>query len=217
MCLNGQKEDGFVLIVAMVILLLLSVMGIAVIRTTSTDLQISGNDRRTKHAFYKADGGTEAGIEMLEENLACIGGFQTPSNFDNTDAATFFSLGGIDVFDAKFAGDLSENDIPGSPSSGDLIPSNAYRTLRISDDLSAVPRSDVAPHINLAVFGVTGLAQGNALQMSAGYHGTGFGAAGGGGVKNMDIYSGYDGPVGATARVLLEYVHLIGSEGVCNY
>ncbi len=224
MYLNHQKEGGFVLIVAMLILLLLSVIGITVIRTANTDLQIAGNDRRAKHAFYKADGGTEAAIEMLEENLACPGGFQAPATFNNDDASTFLNLGGVDVFDVQFAGDLSENDIPrGSslpaPTGLDLVPSDSYRTLRISDDLSGAPasRNDVAPHINLAVFGTSGFAHGSALQMSAGYQGLGYSTAGGGGIKKMDIYSRYDGPVSATAKIFLEYVHLIGSEGSCRY
>lgn len=215
-----QKEGGFVLVVAMVLLLLLSVLGVTITRTARTDLQIAGNDRRMKHAFYKADGGTEAGIELLEENFSCPTGFNTPAGFDSGDANSFFQLGGIDVFDANFARDANETELAkypstlGNPSAND-VPTDSYRTLRIPDDPSV--RNDSEYHTNIAMYGSTGFARGSAIQMSAGYHGMGYSAAAGGGTKSMDVLAQYEGSANSVSKIFLEYVHLIGTEGTCKY
>ena len=54
---NNQK--GFVLIVSMMMLLVLMVIGIAATNTTNIELQISGNDKASKMAFYAAESGLD--------------------------------------------------------------------------------------------------------------------------------------------------------------
>ncbi|MCI5120591.1 MAG: hypothetical protein D3908_05255 [Candidatus Electrothrix sp. AUS4] len=68
-----ENQDGFVLIAALLILLVLTVMGIAVNRGTITEWQIAMNDRQQKEAFYAADGATELAAEVLVQNIACQG------------------------------------------------------------------------------------------------------------------------------------------------
>ncbi len=219
-----KEEDGFVLVVAMVSLVILSIIGIAITNISTIELTIAGNDRRIKHAFYKADGGTEVGIHMLEENFSCPSGFNTPAGFDNTDARTgsFIQLGGIDIFDANFAKDLDitmlavDPDEP-APATTDDVPTDSYRTIRIPDDPAPAVHNDTVRHTNVAVFGTTTLAEGSAIQQSAAYHGIGYSAAGGGGIKSMDVLAQYDGALNTIGKIFLEYVHLIGTEGTCNY
>ncbi len=52
-----QKEEGFVLIVALFILVLLTLIGIAATRTTEIELQIAGNHLQATKAFYDAEDG----------------------------------------------------------------------------------------------------------------------------------------------------------------
>jgi hypothetical protein len=52
---DGQR--GAILLVTMMILLVLTVMGIAAISTTTSELQISGNAKIQNMVFYGADGG----------------------------------------------------------------------------------------------------------------------------------------------------------------
>ena len=73
--LNKNNEKGFVLITSMLIMLVLTIVGIVVIQNSTTELRISGNDRHQKEAFYEADGGTDYNVEALEQNVACITGF----------------------------------------------------------------------------------------------------------------------------------------------
>ncbi len=68
MC-KAKREEGSVLVIALIMLVLLTLIGISASTNTSIELQISGNDKVHKMAFYAADGGTEAGSELLEENI----------------------------------------------------------------------------------------------------------------------------------------------------
>jgi len=60
-----RSESGVVLVVALLLLLVLSLIGIISISTTSFENIISGNERAASAAFYAADGGVEAGVEQL--------------------------------------------------------------------------------------------------------------------------------------------------------
>ena len=52
-----RNEKGSTLIVALMILVLLTLIGIAATNTSTTEIQIAGNDKAYKQAFYNADGG----------------------------------------------------------------------------------------------------------------------------------------------------------------
>ena len=71
------NERGSLLVIALIVLMMLTLIGIAITTTASLELQIAGNDRLHKTAFYKADGGTEIGYQLLEQNLGCASGFST--------------------------------------------------------------------------------------------------------------------------------------------
>lgn len=64
-----NNEEGTVLITALMMLVLLTVIGITASTTTNIELQIAGNEKLYKMAFYTADGGTETGYELLEQNI----------------------------------------------------------------------------------------------------------------------------------------------------
>lgn len=54
-----KSERGVALLLVMVVLLLLSILGMTLLNSTTTDLQISGNYRNDVNAFYAADAGLE--------------------------------------------------------------------------------------------------------------------------------------------------------------
>lgn len=64
-----RKEDGSVLIVALIMLVLLTVMGISATTTTNLEIQIAGNDMRYKEVFFRAEAGAMENVQVLE-NLA---------------------------------------------------------------------------------------------------------------------------------------------------
>ena len=71
--MNGKRlvgnEEGTVLIIALLMLVLLTVIGISASTISNIELQVAGNEKFYKIALYAADGGTEAGAELLEKNI----------------------------------------------------------------------------------------------------------------------------------------------------
>jgi hypothetical protein len=74
---NGKinNENGFVLVASLLILLLLVVMGTSALRNATIDIQIAGNERTHKLAFYAA----EAAISYVEATPALY----SPNNFQD--------------------------------------------------------------------------------------------------------------------------------------
>ena len=54
---KAKNEEGSVLVVALLILVLLTIIGISATTTTNIELQIAGNEKFHKIAFYHADSG----------------------------------------------------------------------------------------------------------------------------------------------------------------
>ncbi len=62
-----QNERGFVLITSLMILVVLTIIGIAATNTTMIELQISGNDKVARINFYEAEGTAYEGARWLKE------------------------------------------------------------------------------------------------------------------------------------------------------
>jgi hypothetical protein len=60
------NEDGSVLIVALVILVLITIMGLTVTRNSDIDIQIAKNEREFVQEFYTADSAWREGIQWLD-------------------------------------------------------------------------------------------------------------------------------------------------------
>ncbi len=54
-----NQESGMVLVVCLILLLMLSLIGIASITTSTTDMQVAGNEMHNTGAFYAAEAGLE--------------------------------------------------------------------------------------------------------------------------------------------------------------
>jgi hypothetical protein len=108
------NEKGSTLIVALLILVVLTIIGVSATTTTEIELKIAGNDQFRKVAFHNADSGVYSVPKLIslcmdngsEQSVA--GMTYTPSDgtfyreimgFDGPDAATdvLFSLGGFNV------------------------------------------------------------------------------------------------------------------------
>ncbi|MCL7488670.1 MAG: pilus assembly PilX N-terminal domain-containing protein [Desulfobulbaceae bacterium] len=206
----ATKEQGFVLVTALLIMLVLTIIGIAANRNTSTELLIAGNDRTGKESFYQADGGVEIGAETLEQSLACIKGFPVATFPEPFNAAPNDRTGGA----------LLDNFIYISPDSLDFW-KNFTPTNKPSDtdrDL-AFPWNYQGndPHTNINIAGDTKMTTGAAIQMLAGYEGKGKGISAGGTYLVYDILSQHLGKNNSEAVVYLLYRHIIGQEGSCYY
>lgn len=63
--MSEDREKGAILMVTMMILLVLTVFGIAAISTTTSEMRIAGNARMQSMFFYGADGGTRTYVPIL--------------------------------------------------------------------------------------------------------------------------------------------------------
>ena len=61
-----KNEDGFVLVTAMVMLVILTLLGTFALNATKFELQIAGNDRMHKKIFYLAESAANEGAQNLE-------------------------------------------------------------------------------------------------------------------------------------------------------
>jgi Tfp pilus assembly protein PilX len=60
-----QSQQGAALVIAIMILLILTVLGIYAVTTSTLETKIAGNERVLKDAFYAADGGIDYGRHVI--------------------------------------------------------------------------------------------------------------------------------------------------------
>ena len=78
-----NNEQGFVLVLSLIMLVVLTVLGIAATNTTIIELRISANDKLTQQTFYRADAVTrEAMGHLLINSLDIAPAWMLPA--DNT-------------------------------------------------------------------------------------------------------------------------------------
>jgi type IV pilus assembly protein PilX len=65
-----ETQKGVALIVALIILLVLTLIGISAISTTTFETSLSGNERVATDAFYAAEAGVQVGISQLPDTSA---------------------------------------------------------------------------------------------------------------------------------------------------
>lgn len=130
---HAKNEDGSVLIVALLILVFLTIIGISATTTTNIEIQIAGNEKFHKIAFYHADSGVytipkiistciDSGAEInigsgtTEPNIEYTTGssstlfYRQVMDYDDydDDKDIEFTLGGFDV-DVDVRYDRAEN------------------------------------------------------------------------------------------------------------
>jgi len=64
---HPRKEAGFALILALLALMLLTMLGLTLATTTSSELQIATNYRYSQQAYYNAEAGIEIGKRYLRQ------------------------------------------------------------------------------------------------------------------------------------------------------
>ena len=62
-----RNENGAVLVVALMLLVLLTILGISISSTSEVELQIAGNEMRYKENLYKADAAAMACAQIMDE------------------------------------------------------------------------------------------------------------------------------------------------------
>jgi len=67
-----KEEKGVALVIALLMLLILTLIGISSIGTTTFETSISGNERVRTDAFYAAEAGIQVGLNQLPNSTQAI-------------------------------------------------------------------------------------------------------------------------------------------------
>ncbi len=182
-----SNENGSALMIVLLIMVAILIMGIFSTQETTTELQIAGADLQVKKAFYEADGGTEYGAQLLEENIACYG-------FDPAETYPI-DIGKIKVNDDDFW-------------SNTTVGQTAFYYPNDASD----PRTNIQIVNEGTTFGI-----GGAVQMTSGYEGIGKSAGSGGAKITFTVSSIRQKNNRNAGRVTVQWRHVIGQTNDCRY
>lgn len=177
-----KNESGSALIMAIMMLVLLTIIGISALNNTDLELSIAGNEKAHKMAFYFAEGGNEVSKELVEVAI------------EERGWADSTVVDKVTVEDGDFF--LSQIDAVANS----IYPDAANRDATVNFGTGT---TGVLFDVN------TALSSGGAVQMIAGYAGKGKGSASGGAWAIYDIRSQHDGPNNSQARVWSQWLHLL--------
>lgn len=178
------NERGSALIIAVLVLLTMTIIGILASRTALIEQQVATSDKVHKMVWHATDAVVDGLMpELIEQNIAKrgFGSGAPPIQYGNT--------ANLDIYTSDFF--LNENC---------AIPSETNR------DVQANGLSNTT--VRVSVFGSTSFSPGNAIQLPEGYHGRGKGLAGGG-AQLLYIIRGFGkGPANAESRITTGWRHL---------
>lgn len=188
--INKQNEQGSVLIVALLIMVLLTVIGITVTSTTEIETQIAGNDKFQKIAFNNADSGIFPTAKLISSVVNTLS--------EPTETA-------LDpIMYIKNDGTIDEKD--GTTFMDEVL---GYSLHEGEHDIR-IPLGDYYTDVDINRTGVKNIA-GGAVEFGSGAEGMG---AGSGGVAVFyDIDSIGNGPVNSQSNITADYRKVVGVPG----
>ena len=218
-----KNEEGFVLVAALMILVILVVVGITATNTSFLEMQIAANDRLYKQSFFQADGGTDVGVNLAYENALCL---NSKDGFSKTGTMT---IGGNVVNVSKIAGVVVQEDPIVKFALADPVrtpvlppPANIDAFYYTEENVDYVTKNDNIPHTDMSFQGESDSAPGAFQSMVSGYLGMGYSSAGGGTDVLYTIHSRHMGPSNSQSTISLQWrmsAFLINSASSfdCNY
>jgi hypothetical protein len=219
-----DNQRGSVINVALLILILIFLVGIGLNKISTTDIKIASNMKTAAKTFYEAEAGLEGISELLEQNVACPLGFADttetpplPAGWERIEGT--FMATNLAFWRELAAGD-PKDDGDGNPAtdSRDPVTNPNIIAYYVGDPgLSDYPLDLDKPHTSFSLGGPTRFSRGSAIQMAAGYEGLGKGAATGGASIIYDIIAMRYGDNRSESQHMIQWIHLLGQGGTCNY
>lgn len=205
---TAQGEKGFLLVVTMFMLVVLTLIAISATRTTNIEIQIAGNEKWSQEAFYQADGAAEATAMVIEQSIQ-NGGIDQ-NNYWNTyvNNLNFYMKERKELWNNStitYNGDGTEN-------TNDLdwtlagVPAGSIS--RVDLYMPAATAATVKPYTLLKAAGDSEFNTGSALHMASGYEGFGQSAAHGGAQIVYDIWSNHYGKLNSEVMLRLQWRHV---------
>lgn len=206
-----RNEKGFVLILALIVMLVLTIIGVSTTTNTSLELMIAGNDKVHQKTFYAAESGAILGAELVEQNLNCPSGFKKTGTKSGNDIALIG--GNLEVDALKLSYNTKSTNKYNYSKETDLI-SNTI----VNNNSADFIYPDTGSQQSFGyTFGNTSMQAGGSLMMAAGYERKGKSAAGGGAAINFSIYSRHEGQANSESIIKYGWRHMVGDESACNY
>ncbi len=179
-----DDESGAALIMAILMLVLLTIIGISALNNTDLELAISGNDKAHKMTYYAADSGNELSKELIERAIENRGWKDI--------AGSTYASGDVTILNKVF---WINTDLPSVET-----PSSTNRDAELAFDRGQT---------YLRVGANSQLSSGGAIQMAAGYEGVGKGAAGGGAWLIYDVRSRHEGVSNSQSQIKGQWRHVL--------
>jgi len=158
-----KNEKGFVLVVALVLLGLLSLLGVAVTNTSRIEVQIAANNRAYTQNFYLADSAAREGIAFLNGNI------KSADQWRSDYTSTFKWAAVSSVFPEAVASDLDSTPIVVDNTNISEVKTwliKEWNNLREAENLKASGHP-LAPFVRYAVVGPVSDEGGTSLSMTA--------------------------------------------------
>lgn len=153
-----RNEDGVILITVILLMAIVALLGVIAINTSTIDVQISGNQRRSSIAFGGSEAGTDLAQPIIERTIAAGSLEPTTISGGTVDPSP---LAGVNLADEITGGNDYNADTPYA--NPDLSVNVGNATVKVDID---------------RLYSYT--LPGGALEFASGYEGTGAAAAGGG-------------------------------------
>jgi Tfp pilus assembly protein PilX len=199
-----HDEKGFVLIVTMLVLVVLTIFGLAALDNSTFELRIAANDRWSKVAFNLADGGVYSSSKLI--TTAIEGGEDPGKAGADPDYSSVLSY----AFTSEKDGTAINN------ADGDFYRRvMGFSAVQTSPDFQIKPNgpnSTEALEVRIAERNSAMIA-GGGVEFGAGAAGVGAGASGGGAAVTFDVeVNGYAGN-NSRSTILARYRKVLGASG----
>jgi len=80
------NEDGSVVVLALIILMLLTMLGTSATNTSTTENQVAGNERRYKQNFFKAESASLQGAQYIQNSATHTESWMLDDSFAHTNS-----------------------------------------------------------------------------------------------------------------------------------
>jgi len=210
---SGSQEDGFIMIVTLLVLVVLTVLCLAALDNSTFEVQIAANDRQSRVAFNVADGSVYSAGKLLTEALT------------GTADPTYTGLSYVDIFDPQDP-DYTPKAEMGSSGTADIdrIPNLTddfykrvfgFKTVRTDgkfDYMLQHAGSGTAVFVRIVRREAEAMAGGGA-EFAAGAHGAGVGSGGGSVAVTFDLVAEAYSARNTRSSVEARYRKVLGAAG----
>lgn len=188
-----QNEKGSALIIAILILMVVTVIGIIASRTASIELRIATHDKVHKMTWFATDATVDELVPELMEQ------------------AIEMRLTGEDVLEEVMQIDTTLLSAPTEAFYMNEDPGVCLDCVPSADnyDIKLAAAAMGYSNVHVRVYGDTEFSPGNALQLPEGYHGRGKGLASGGAMIIYNIRGQGVAQTGTEARITNRWRHVI--------